>query len=157
MEIQRWCVILFPWWMQGLNQFSVMWWQGQPWLGKCQPASNWLSPTLWAEESGAAHSKEWKLPCESKVSPRVVNSLAGVTTWLRAGGEGDDRGWDGWIASLTQWTWVWVNSGVGHGQGSLACCSSWGHKESDTTERQNWTELLEWITNWASPRRLGSR
>ena len=30
---------------------------------------------------------------------------------LRAGGEGDDRGWDGWIASPTQWRWVWVNSG----------------------------------------------
>ena len=30
---------------------------------------------------------------------------------LRAGGEGDDRGWDGWMASPTQWTWVWVNSG----------------------------------------------
>ena len=29
---------------------------------------------------------------------------------LRAGGEGDNRGWDGWIASPTQWTWVWVNS-----------------------------------------------
>ena len=29
---------------------------------------------------------------------------------LKAGGEGDDRGWDGWMASLTQWTWVWVNS-----------------------------------------------
>ena len=30
---------------------------------------------------------------------------------LKAGGEGDDRGWDGWMASLTRWTWVWVNSG----------------------------------------------
>ena len=30
---------------------------------------------------------------------------------LRAGGEGDDRGWDGWMASPTQWTWVWVDSG----------------------------------------------
>ena len=29
---------------------------------------------------------------------------------LKAGGEGDDRGWDGWMASSTQWTWVWVNS-----------------------------------------------
>ena len=28
-----------------------------------------------------------------------------------AGGEGDNRGWDGWMASVTQWTWVWVNSG----------------------------------------------
>ena len=41
-----------------------------------------------------------------------------VTHWKRlwcweglgAGGEGDDRGWDGWMASPTQWTWVWVNS-----------------------------------------------
>ena len=30
---------------------------------------------------------------------------------LGTGGEGDDRGWDGWMASLTRWTWVWVNSG----------------------------------------------
>ena len=29
---------------------------------------------------------------------------------LKAGGEEDDRGWDGWMASLTWWTWVWVNS-----------------------------------------------
>ena len=29
---------------------------------------------------------------------------------LRAGGEGDNRGWDGWMASPTQWTWVWVDS-----------------------------------------------
>ena len=31
--------------------------------------------------------------------------------------------------------------GIGDGQGGLACCGSWGHKESDTTERLNWTEL----------------
>ena len=30
---------------------------------------------------------------------------------LKAGGEGDDRGWDGWMAPLTQWTWVWTSSG----------------------------------------------
>ena len=30
---------------------------------------------------------------------------------LKAGGEGDDRGWDAWMASPTQWTWVWINSG----------------------------------------------
>ena len=29
---------------------------------------------------------------------------------LEAGGEGDDRGWDGWMASLTRWMWLWVNS-----------------------------------------------
>ena len=57
--------------------------------------------------------------------------------------KGSDRGWDGWIASPTRWTWVWVILGVGEGQGSLACCSPWGCKESDLTERLNWTEL-----NW---------
>ena len=55
---------------------------------------------------------------------------------------GDDRGWDSWVASPTWWTWVWVNSGSGDGQGGLACCSSWGCKESDMTERLNWTESL---------------
>ena len=38
------------------------------------------------------------------------------------------------------------NSKVGDGRGSLACCSPWGHKESDVTERLNWTEFwLRWI------------
>ena len=37
--------------------------------------------------------------------------------------------WDGWMASLTQWTWVWANPGDNEGQGSLACCSPWGCKE----------------------------
>ena len=44
---------------------------------------------------------------------------------LRAGGEGDDRGWDGWMASQTP-TWVWV----GDGKGSLVCWwCPWGYKE----------------------------
>ena len=53
---------------------------------------------------------------------------------LKVGGEGDDRGWNGWMVSLTWWTWVWASSEVGDGQGSLACCSPWGCKKSDTTE-----------------------
>ena len=44
---------------------------------------------------------------------RRADSFEKTLIWerLRAGGEGDNRGWDGWMASLTQWTWVWVNSG----------------------------------------------
>ena len=61
---------------------------------------------------------------------------------MSEGGEGDNRGWDGWMASPTQWTWVWVNPGVGDGQEGLACCSSWGRKKLDMTERLNWTEPL---------------
>ena len=59
---------------------------------------------------------------------------------LKAGGEGDDRGWDGWMASTTQWTWVWGNSGSCWWTGILACCIPWGLKELDTTEQLNWTE-----------------
>ena len=62
--------------------------------------------------------------------------------WGIGAGEGDDRGWDGWLASLTRWTWVWVNSGSWWWTGGLACCDSWGHREMDTTERLNWTELM---------------
>ena len=51
-------------------------------------------------------------------------------------------GWDDWMSSLTQWTWVWVDSGSCDGQGGLACCSSWGCKELDMTERLNWAEQL---------------
>ena len=44
----------------------------------------------------------------------VKSWLIGKKPWcwerLRAGGEGDNRGWDGWMASPTQWTWVWVDS-----------------------------------------------
>ena len=59
---------------------------------------------------------------------------------LKAGREGGDRGWEGWMASLTHWTWVWVDPRVGDGQGGLACCDSWGRKEPDITEQVNWTE-----------------
>ena len=54
--------------------------------------------------------------------------------------KGDDRGWDGWIASPTWWAWVWASSGIWWWTESLACCSPWGRKEPNTTERLNWTE-----------------
>ena len=63
---------------------------------------------------------------------------------LRAGGERDDRGWDSWMASPTWWTWVWVSSGSGDRQGSLVCCSQWGHSQSWLSE---WTELNLICTN----------
>ena len=60
---------------------------------------------------------------------------------LEAGGEGDDRGWDGWMASPIQWTWVWVDSGVCDGQESLACCSSRGCRVGhDWATELNWSE-----------------
>ena len=46
----------------------------------------------------------------------------------------------GWHHRLDAHEFEWT-PGVGDGQGGLACCDSWGRKESDTTERLNWTEL----------------
>ena len=52
---------------------------------------------------------------------------------LKAKGEGWSRRLDGWIASLTQWTWIWANSGDSREQKSLACCSPLGRKDTDMT------------------------
>ena len=49
----------------------------------------------------------------------------------------------GWHHWLDAHEFVWT-PGVGDGQGGLVCCGPWGHKESDTTEQLNWTEL-----NWS--------
>ena len=50
-----------------------------------------------------------------------------------------------WLDGITDSvTWVWVNSGVGDGQGGLACCHPWVCKESHTTEWLNWMERISW-------------
>ena len=91
---------------------------------------------------GRTDAKSWN-------SNTLATSCEELTLWKRlwyweglgGGGEGDNRGWDGWMASPTRLMWVWVNSGVGAGQGGLVCYNSWGRKESDMTEQLNWTEL----------------
>ena len=54
---------------------------------------------------------------------------------------GDDRGWNGWMASSTWWTWVWVNSGSWWWTRRPGMLQFMGSKESDMTEWLNWTEL----------------
>ena len=59
---------------------------------------------------------------------------------LKAGGEGDDRGWNGWTALLTQWTWVWASSGSWWWTGKPGAPQSMGSKRV----RHDWATELNW-------------
>ena len=94
------------------------------------------TPKLWPHNMNCVNFNYWKRPwCWKR---------------LRAGGEGDDRGWEGWMASPTQWTWVWVDSG------SWWCTGRPGvlwfmesHRIGrDWVTELNWAELLFMI--WAT-------
>ena len=63
---------------------------------------------------------------------------------LGAGGEGADRGWDGWVASPTRWTWVWVNSGSWWWTGRPGVLQFMGSQRvgHDCATELNWTELV---------------
>ena len=71
-----------------------------------------------------------------------TDSLEKTWCWerLKAGGEGDDRGWDGWMATPTQWTWVWVISGIGN-TGKLGTLQSTGSQRVG----HDWTTELNCI------------
>ena len=56
---------------------------------------------------------------------------------MKAGGEEDDRGQDGWKTSPLNGHEFEQALGDDEGQGNLACCSPWGHKKSDMTESLN--------------------
>ena len=67
------------------------------------------------EISPSVHWKDWCWRWNSNTLAtwcEELTHLKRLWCWerLRAGGEGDDRGWNGWMASQTQWTWVWVSS-----------------------------------------------
>ena len=72
---------------------------------------------------------------------------------LKAGGDGDDRGWDGWIASPTQWTWVWVNSrswwwtgrpGILQFMGSQRVGDDWATELTDWLTDSSWRQYQTW-------------
>ena len=135
---------IFP--TQGLNLhlFRLLHWQADP-----LPLSHLGRPYFNISVLNI-HRKDW---CWNWNSNTLATHCEELTPWKRpwcwervkAGREGNDRGWDGWDG--------WMASheskqapGVGDGQGSLACCSPWGCKESDTTEWLNWAELE--IKHW---------
>ena len=83
------------------------------------------TPILWP-----LHAKSWLTGKDSDAGRDWGQEEKGMT-------EDEMAGWHHWLdGHESEWT-----PGVGDGQGGLACCYSWGRKESDTTGRLSWTEL----------------
>ena len=95
-----------------IDAFELWCWKGLlrvPWTARRSNQS------ILKELSLGVHWKDWCWSWNSNTLAtwwEELTHLKRAWFWgrLRAGGEGDNRGWDGWMASLTQWTWVWVNS-----------------------------------------------
>ena len=116
---------------------------------------------FWRRSALGVHWKDWRWSWNSNTSATWCKEL---THWKRpwcweglgAGGEGDDRGWDGWRASPTWWTWVWINSRIWWQTGrpgvlrfmelqSRTPLSDW----TDTELRNPRVDILSWVP-WSS-------
>ena len=95
----------------------------------------------------------WKDRCWSWSSKTLATWCEEPTHWkrlwcwerLKAGGEGEDRGPDGWMASLTQWTWVCISSRSWWWTGKPSVLQSMGSQrvKCDWVSELNWTESCE--------------
>ena len=92
------------------------------------------------------HRKDW---CWSWNSNTLATWCEKLTHWerpwywkrMKVGGEGDDRRWDGWMASLTWWTWVWASSGSWWWTGKPGVLQSMGSQRV----RHDWVTELNWL------------
>ena len=123
-----------------IDAFELWWWRRLlrvPWTAR---RSNHyilkeISPGCWKDWWWSWNSSSLATSCEE------------LTHWKRpwcweglgAGGEGENRGWDGWMASLTRWTWVWVNSSRRPGMLQFMGSQRVGH---DWVTELNWTESV---------------
>ena len=98
----------------------------QPWDFFGRNDGETETPVLWPP-----HVKSWLIGKDSDVGKDWGQEEKGMTE--------DEM--VGWHHRLNGYGFEWTQ-GIGNGQGSLACCRSWGHRESDMTEQLNWTEHL---------------
>ena len=123
---------------------------------------SWESLGLQGDQTSPSSRKpvlniHWKDWCWSWNSNTLATWCEELTHWkrpwcwerLKVGGEGYKRGWDGWMASLTQWAWVWVNSGSWQWTGRPGVLQSMGSRRvrHDWATELNWTEPIK-LVSW---------
>ena len=113
---------------------------------------------FWRRSVLSVHWKEW---CWSWNSNTLATWCEELIHWKRpwcwerltTGGEGDGREWGGWMASLTQWTWVWASSGSWWWTGKTGVLQFMGSKRvgHDWATELNWPEVSEGLScgTWA--------
>ena len=127
-----------------MNAFELWYWRRLlrvPWTARRS------SQSILKEISLSVHWKGWYWSWNSN---NLATWCKEVTHWkrpwcwerLRAGGEGDNREWDGWMASSTRWTWVWVDSGIWWWTGRPGVLLFLGSQriEHNWVTEMNWTE-----------------
>ena len=102
----------------------------QPWIGRTDAEAE--TPILWPPVA-----RNWLIGKELDAGKDWRQEEKGMT-------EDELVEWHHWLDG-----WVKQAPGVGDGQGNLVCFNPWGHKELDTTEWLNWTEL-NWIICWGN-------
>ena len=131
-------------WVWTVDAFELWCWRRLlrvPWTARRSNQS------ILKEINLGVHWKDW---CWSWNSNTLATWCEELTHWkrpwcwerLRAGGEGDDRGWDSWMASPTQWTWVWVDSSRwwSIGRPGMLRFMGWQRFRHDWVTELNWTE-----------------
>ena len=123
---ELWCwrrLLRVPWTASRSNQSILK--EDRSWVFFKRTDTEAETPILWPP-----HAKSWLIGKDPDAGKDWGQEEKGTT-------EDEMAGWHHWLNGRESgWT-----PGVGDGQGGLACCNSWGHKESDTTEWLNWTEL----------------
>ena len=116
--------------------------------------NSWESLRLQGDQTSQSERKSvlnihWKDWCWSWSSNTLGTWCEELTPWkrpwcwerLKVGGEGDGRVWDGWMASLTRWTWVWVSSGSWWWTGKPGTPQSTGSQRV----RRDWATRFKYV------------
>ena len=135
---RRWLDGITNWWTWVWVNSGSWWWTGNPgvlwFMGSQRVRHDWETELNWSWSSNIFST--W---CEE------LTHLQRPWFWerLKVGGKGDDRGWDGWMTSLTQWKWVLVNFG--------SWWWTWRPGMLQPMElrrfRHDWATELNWISN----------